>query len=335
MNQGYDNDDIVEDWDEVQDESQARRVQSVGGGPVARPSGQERPVRPSDHIRPSDVPAPEDGMAPPDIAAKVAKRNKMIWAVCILFSVGVGTVLVLEMSGVTNLKGMLWGHQGNTQAANNKPKDKPKRPVHVKELTKRGKAIEEFKGRSNGYLKTIRANSKAYDFFELRRLKFLDAREAANKDDKNEEKWAKAIKAWWDLKYGADLFVYAYDPSGDLLFEVDMLDFGDYSSFEDLTEEQLADTKIQKICAAARIINSMASKWNAFQADYMKYDPVCSKVNQSDDWKPTWKDEYEKFMALQGGDTSKIQDDIDFVTGPDYKDDEKTMREKYEASKGE
>lgn len=97
----YDDDDIVEDYEEVSSgQNQARRVESAQGGPVQRPG--DRPVRPSDKVRPgtSSMPALgdkggksgppsdpnqgyDDGQNPMAKGKVSAKQAKLIWIICI------------------------------------------------------------------------------------------------------------------------------------------------------------------------------------------------------------------------------------------------------------
>lgn len=95
----YDDDDIVEDYEEVSSgQNQARRVESAQGGPVQRPG--DRPVRPSDKVRPgtssmpaladrggasgdSNQPGYDDGQNPMAKGKVSAKQAKLIWIICI------------------------------------------------------------------------------------------------------------------------------------------------------------------------------------------------------------------------------------------------------------
>lgn len=338
----YDDDDIIEDYEEISDSAgDARRVASASGGPVQRPRGNDRPVRPSDHVRPATTTVPQAGNgggngdddyenAPKGKITQKSARN--IWIVCIAICViGIGAVLAdVVFDAFGRHKKAQAGVSNTNDAAPNRA---PTRG-NQRELTPRQKLEREFKSDVYAQVKQM-DSSKAWDFYWTAVLKFEDARSKAlelkndkenTTPDERKAAWAEAITHYYKAKYAAELFRHRFDEDR---VSMEYLPF----AMDDLAavpDEELKNPRIRTYQAADVKITTKATNVNRFQTDVIKYELEANNVHSSDEWaEKTFGEWRDKLEAARGNPPQFDEEHLDFVFGPDYESGEKTMYQKY------
>jgi hypothetical protein len=335
----YDDDDIIEDYEEISDaDGGARRVASASGGPVQKPDShqQNRPVRPSDHVRPATTAVPavgEEGeeFGPPK--GKITKKSaRNIWIICIAICVlGIGLVLADMIFDVFG-RGRGAGPAPNT--ANNTASRQPGGGGTTRELTPREKLEREFKTDVINQMKEIQGSSKAWDFYWTAVQEFEHAydiaKELKSKDGSTPEDrkaaWAEAIKFYYKAKYAGELFRYRYDEDR---ISMDYLPFP-IEELEGVPDEELKNPRIRTYQAADLAISTKATNVNRFQTDVIKYELEAGQVHQSEEWEANVFGEWKaKLDAARQNQPVFDEADLEFVNGPDYEPGEEKMYEKF------
>jgi hypothetical protein len=324
----YDDDDIVEDYEEVSSDS-ARRVAS--GGPVQRPAG----GRPATSAVPA-LPQDEDELAAAQ-KGKISKSSaKLIWIICIAVTVlGVGAVLVDIFFDPLGRKGP--GGGGATVPANNGPAPRANRKEE--NLSPEQKLQREFLTDVINKMKALDAG-KAWDFYWLSYLEFDDAygkaatlkKEGTAKAEELDEAWALAIKHYYKAKYAAELFRYRYDKDNISKEYMPISLDGDDVSF--VEEAQLKDDRVRTYQAAYSKIEAKSVSINLFKTDILKSELTAQKVHESKEWADKHFGQYKALWEAAAGEQKFAQEDLDFVNGPDYQAGEKKLYEAYLEKKG-
>ncbi|MCB9894688.1 MAG: hypothetical protein H6839_09575 [Planctomycetes bacterium] len=326
----YDDDDVIEDYEEVQSESAVRRVNSGQGGPVKRPptGGAARPQT-------SAMPALDDEGRPmgPSKGKITQKQAKLIWIICIVIVVlglgAVGTDYVLNKNK---------GGGGNTVdpnvPANNRRTGLP--PEHVQ--SPREKLESEFVTAVVGKMGQM-DGSKAWDFYWTSVLEF-DASyekakalksEATTPSEELEAAWADTIKHYYKAKYAADLFRFHFGESKVDFFAINIRSKDDLSM---LNDDELKNDAIRTFQAASSKIDAKSTNVNKFKTDILKYDLTAQKVHESQEWADKVFGEYKNKWELETSKKEFAQEDIDFVDGPDYTTGQEKMWEAFLKANG-
>jgi hypothetical protein len=325
----YDDDDIVEDYEEVSSDS-ARRVAS--GGPVQRPNAGGRPAASAVPTLPQsdeELAAAQKG--------KISKKSaKLIWIICIaVTSLGVGAVLVDLLIDPLGRHKATGG--GGNAVANNTPTPRANR--REENLSPEQKLQREFLTDVINKMKAM-DTSKAWDFYWLAYLEFDDAygKAATLKKDGNakpeelEEAWALAIKHYYKAKYAGELFRFRFDKDNISKGYMPITLEGDEVTF--LDEATLKDENVRWYQAAESKIQAKSVSINLFKTDILKSELTAQKVHESKEWSDKHFGQFKAQWEAAAGERKFPQEDLDFVNGPDYKSGEKKLYEAYLESKG-
>lgn len=302
----YDDDDIVEDYEEVRGDSGVRKVNSAKGGPVQRPS---KGVKPSEPVRPPTTAAPalpeEEGEQGSSKGKITKKSAKLIWIICIAISViGIG-LFVADIA--FDAFGRRAGVIENGTADNRQPHRLP--PVNKKggqDLTEhqvraRGFAVQCFdKGREI-------KKSRAYDLARVRIKELREAQKAGNDDRGNVDVWVAAWQKYYDTEVALELFTHKWPYNIDNIPLVSS--FKDYEGFESLTMEQM-DSDAVKFEVASYLVKQELDKEVKEVRKGMMQLAAGSNAMSDERVKPA-KAKWEK--ALEG---QFEQEDLDYVSRP-------------------
>jgi hypothetical protein len=318
----YDDDEIIEDYEEVKNDSGVRRVNSAQGGPVKRPSAG---VRPSTSVMPglNDDANLEDGAPAKGKITKKSARN--IWIICIVICVlGVGAVVADLIFGFT---------KKDPVAANNAaPRDNRGSLPPSRVETPRQKLEKEFRADVSARAAAMDA-SRAWDFYWTAVLEFEDAWNDAAKlksaegtsQEALEEGWAIAIKHYYKVRYAILLFKFHHGEHEVDYFSINISNADEMSM---LPDENLTNDAIKRYQAAASKLDSRGTRINRFQPDVLKNDLTASKVLGSEEWSNNvFGEARAKYEA--GTERNFDQADLEFIKGPDYKPGEKKLAEQY------
>jgi hypothetical protein len=324
----YDDDDIVEDYQEVSSDS-ARRVPSAQGGPVERPGAGSPDYEPTE----AELAAAERARKG-KISQKSAKR---IWIICIAITVlGIGAVGIDYFLDPLGRKGP--PVSGNGETADDGGGRRGNTP-REQNLTPRQKLEREFMSAVVYKMKEMDA-SKAWDFYWLSYLEFDDSYGKAVNLKKKEgvaqeeldEGWALAIKHYYKARYASELFRNHFDQDR---VSMDFLAITlDAEGVEPLTDDQLKSPKVRTYWAAYLKIDNKSTSVNLFKTDVLRYDMGATKVHESPEWAEKHFGKYKALWEGATGDAGFAQEDLDFINGPDYKAGEKKMFEEYLAKRG-
>jgi hypothetical protein len=328
----YDDDDIVEDYQEVSTDS-ARRVQSAQGGPVQRPAGRADAAGQRGDM-PGDMPEEETYQK-----GKITKSSaKLIWIICIAITVlGVAAVLVDMLWDPLGRKSVAGG---STNASSNDGGGGGRRNSPPREdLSPEQKLQREFLSAVIARMKEMDA-SKAWDFYWVSYLEFDDAYDKAATLKKKEgvdpveleEAWAIAIKHYYKARYAGELFKYRFDEDYISKEYMPISLSGDEVTF--LDAETLRDNKARTYQAAYSKIDAKSTSINLFKTDILKSELTAQKVYESQEWSDKHFGHYKTLWDAATGERKFPQEDVDFVNQPDYKAGEKKMFEDYLAKKG-
>lgn len=331
----YDDDDIIEDYEEISGNSSARRVSSGQGGPVRRPSNG---VRPSTTAMPAvtDDGNPEDQFGPPK--GKISQKSaKLIWIICIAIVVlGLGLVVADYKFDFFDRNTGPAPAPNNAGAANT-----TRRPPPREQLSEEEQMQLDFKKAVIGMMSEM-DKSKAWDFYWTSVLEYDHAYDemiaAKNKegiaDEELEGAYAEAIKSYYKAKYAAELFREHFNVDNIKKEYIPVNISSDEVSM--LNAEDLQNPKIQKYQAAVSKIDSRSTNVNKFKTDILKSELRAQRVAESEEWKTKVFGEWEKRWHDCTANTPPVfaQEDLDFVNGPDYKAGEKKMFEKFHDEHG-
>lgn len=326
----YDDDEIIEDYEELEAGAGVRRVNSAQGGPVKRPSGG---VRPSTTAMPALQDENGQPIGPPK--GKISQKSaKLIWIICIIITLaGVGLFVadaVFDAFGRGKSRAAQANNAANantTHHANALPPRVHKSPEQI--------AQDEFRSAVIVMMREM-DNSKAWDFYWTSVLEFntaynglLDLKKQDAPDaDKLKAAYAEAIKAYYKAKYAGALFKNHFDEDNVSkgYFPINI----NSDEVTMLNKEDLKNPKIRKYQAACSKFDSRSTKVNKFHTDILKYDLQAQKVHDSKEWRDKVFGEYmDRWTAASASPPSFAQEDLDFVNGPDYKAGEKKMWDKY------
>jgi len=352
----YDDDEIIEDYEEVSGQEPAsgvRRVVSGQGGPVQKPT---KDVKPSDKIRPptSANPRPKTQMNPAlkskaaaapagaegdeanmsadELAAahagkgKITKQQaKLIWIICIAVCVlGVGAVGVHYF--------FLRDPGAAPPPVNNAPRNRPGLTG-----TNTGPAKSEHEQKADTFIRAVNGydslmgRSKAWDFFLVGQHNFGRAVEKALKlkkdgapKDELESAWADAVKAWYEARYRINVFILVNRDESVRDFMT--ADLRSRESVLALTDADYANVKLQRYHAALEKVGRNSDNIKMFQTDVIKNDIQVGNMFTSDKWKPHWAAEKKKWDDSNPdlGDPQIEAADLEYCKGPDFLEGEKT-----------
>ncbi|MCA8918095.1 MAG: hypothetical protein KDB68_01500 [Planctomycetes bacterium] len=328
----YDDDDIIEDYDEITDNSGARRVSSGQGGPVRRPSNGVRPSTTAMPAVQGDPNDPNNFNGPPK--GKISHKSaKLIWIICIVIVVlGVGAVLADIIFDPLGRGKSSTPAQNNAATANNNRSMPPRNNKSPEEIMQ-----DEFRSAVIGMMRDMDA-SKAWDFYWTSVLEFDHAFdkmiEVKNQEGASDEDidraYAEAIKHYYKAKYSAELFRHHFDQDN-ISKEYMAINIGS-DDVKMLTKEELKNPKIQRFQAAYSKIDSKSTRVNKFKTDILKYDLRAQKIHdESPEWEASTFGEYKKRWETSTSTSPPefAQEDLDFVNSGDYKASETKLWQKF------
>jgi hypothetical protein len=242
-----DDDEVVEDY-EVLDEQPSRPAGKSGGGKPAlpkQPSAGGRkpsaPVRPGSRSQPKVQPdengdAAEGAGEPPVYdpnKGKISSRASLqIWIVCIAITVlGLGAVAVDAIFDPMGRR-----NSGLSNTANNKPKNvgkttnvQPKNPTEEKALAFKGQVeLERTRVRQK---KVFKYFDGAYNKFREVRTNAYDVKAGGAGKAERDKAWAEAIREYYNVSYALRLLDYTYKKNAD----EDFMPVGRLDDMEELT----------------------------------------------------------------------------------------------------
>jgi hypothetical protein len=326
----YDDDDIVEDYEEVSTDSPVRKVSSAQGGPVKRPTSGARPSTTAMAALP-----PEEGQyAEPGGKGKISHKSaKLIWIVCIAITVlGVGAF-------VADVAFDLFGRRkgaNTTQVNTDTPRSNRTGLPPRESRNPRQQAEDDFQGAVVTMMKQME-DSKAWDLYWLSFLEFdaaydkaIEQKKAGAAGQELDAAWAETIRCWYKTRYASELFKHHFDRN-DVSLDFFPINISDRGQYADLTTEQLQNADIRTYQAAHAKIDTKSAKVNKFQTDVLKYDLAASNVAQNTEWETKVFGEYkEKWKAASAPSGKRFDEtDLEFVNGPDYKSGEERRWEAF------
>ncbi|MCB9934909.1 MAG: hypothetical protein H6840_04370 [Planctomycetes bacterium] len=270
----YDDDDIVEDYEEVSSDS-ARRVSSAQGGPVKRPVGGARPSTTAMPALPPDQEQPGKGK----ISHKSAKQ---IWIICIAITVlGLAAVLadvVFDAFGRragSNTTPVNVNNPGSNRT-NLPPRNQEQLTPHQKNAAAFGLEVHKHRNEAIG--------SRGYDFLRLAMKKMNESFDAANKDRANEQGWVGAWVAYYEAEYALELFYKAnqLDPLDDSFTRIS--DYRDREECELLEDDELLDAAKQRKQGVYQAASDEATKINKHKKLLVGF-AVSANVPDKDEFK--------------------------------------------------
>lgn len=307
----YDDDDIVEDYEEVATDSSVRRVNSAQGGPVQRPTGGGRPST-------AAMPALSDEELAQVGKGKITQKSaKLIWIICIGVSVlGVAAVLVdmlidpldrhKKAPEMTNVGG------GQDNGPRMPPRDR------TPEKTEHQKNAETFTNAAYAHYKGAQG-TRAYDFLRLA-MKDMDEKfDVANKERSDEALWVDAWVAYYHAEYAVELYYAAHKVDlNDTTFKP-VPDFRDREQTEFLEDEELLDPEAQRIQGIVQAVSKDTTDIGKHNK-LLKAFVVSANVLDKEDINGPINDAKAKLTAAREG-REFVQEDLDYVNrdprGPD------------------
>ncbi|MBZ0135871.1 MAG: hypothetical protein K8I27_05820 [Planctomycetes bacterium] len=307
----YDDDDIVEDYEEVATDSPARRVESAQGGPVKRPAGG---ARPSTTAMPA-IGDPDDPSAPKRKITKKSARN--IWIICILICVlGVGAVVADLVFGFT--KGDPPPTIDNTGATGDGGHTLPPRERRP-ELTEHQKLAQTYTAEVHKH-RSGAIGSRAYDFLRLAINDMNKTFDAANKDRSNDAGWVDAWIAYYNAEYAAELFYHANGlDSSDAEF-TRLSDYRDIKEVEFLEEDELKDPIKQEKQGVYQAASDESTKINKHKKLLLAF-VVSANVPDKEELNGPIVEAKAKLAAAREN-QEFVQEDLDYVNRPPRGQDE-------------
>jgi hypothetical protein len=319
----YDDDDIVEDYEEVSSgQNQARRVESAQGGPVQRPG--DRPVRPSDKVRPgtSSMPALgdkggqssdpnqgyDDGQNPMAKGKVSAKQAKLIWIICIAIcilgpaAVAVHYFFIRKAPEVPQNTG--------TARANTTPKPKELSPRQILEQRYVLACVEKRK--------EIQL-SRAYDLLLVAWRDARNARKAAMDTSEDKALWMKAYEMHFRAATMEKLLEHTFKPDTSRL-TLGTNELGTPSEMEWYKDEDLTDPAQILAQAYQLAVSNIAKQINENKV------MIQSKAIAGAMWNDeTYGPQLKKWQAdmIEAGEKGIFsQEDLDYVNRPPRGPDE-------------
>ena len=308
----YDDDDIVEDYEEVSTDSPVRRVNSAQGGPVQRPSGG---VRPSTAAMPA---LSDEELAAANKGKITQKSAKMIWIVCIAVCVlGVGAVLVdMLVDPLGRHKAGPAPANNDTASGDNTPRMPPRR--RDPEMSEHQKLAQAFGVEANKHYKKA-LGSRAYDFTRMAMKEMNEKFDTANEDRNNEALWAEAWVAYYRAEYAVELYYHVHNIEFKLGSFKPVPDFRDISQCEILTEEELKDPEAQRIQGVVQAISGDATKIGKHKKQLLGF-VVSANVLDKEEFNASINEAKAALTAARESDEF-AQQDVDYVNrdprGPD------------------
>lgn len=309
----YDDDDIIEDYEEISTDSPVRRVNSGQGGPVQRPSGS---VRPSTTAMPA-LDGEQDEFAAPTKGKITRKSAKLIWIICIAVSVlGVGAVLV-DM-----LVDPLGRHKKSAPVANdpvqqNTPRMPPRR--QAQELTAHQKLAKEFGVKAHDHYKTA-VGSRSYDFVRLAIKRMNETYNAANENRAQAAGWVDAWVAFYEAEYAIELYNHVNKIDTGIGKFKPVTDYRDLAQCEILDESELKDPEAQRVQGFFQAIDPEATKINRHRKDLLAF-VVASNVPDNQELNGPILEAKERLKAARESRQFR-QEDLDYVNREPRGDDE-------------
>lgn len=325
-------DDIVEDYEVLDEQPSRPAAKSAGGKPVLRKQSSvggkkpSAPVRPGSQSRAAVPPSQPDSTddveevleEPPAYdpnKGKISSRASMqIWIVCIAI-----TVLGLGAVAVDAIFDPLGRRNNSISNANNKPNNTKKTPSNAPKDPVAERA-ENFMRTVNMDMQRVR-NSKAYKAYQAAYYKFREARTnaiglGADKEAKTADRnkaWAEVYREYYTVKYWSVLFIKTYREAADSGFEPCSLK--DEEARIRLSKEKGNDIlkpENVKYQAASTLIDAWSSDINEFWTNG-KTDHVISQVYTDDKLKLVFKAAKDKFEKATGEQPEFNQADLDSI----------------------
>ena len=323
MNQNYDDDDVVEDYDEVEEDTSsapAGRVGPEGGGPVRRPS---RPVRATDQVLPPDD--YDNGEFDPHKGKITQNSAKLIWIVCIVVTVlGIAAVVVDAVWDPLDRRPPALKPD---KADRGRPRVNRRRIPPAKTLTPHEKRAKTFIRMVAGS-KAAMTNSRAWDLFmtaywqfDYNSWHYHHLKRKGVTGDELKTAATAAIEAYLDGRYAAELFLayhYANRVDGFPLVDTD-----EWEMVLELDDEILDSKEAQEWQAADNKVGSRVTMMKKFRTDVVKNDLYVSNIWMSDELAERHRDFTSKLQGLDQFPDGVDEDDLKFLGGPDYKSTEK------------
>ncbi|MCC6465162.1 MAG: hypothetical protein IT463_07470 [Planctomycetes bacterium] len=335
----YDDDDIIENYDEVTtsaEQSPARKVSSAQGGPVQRPTKQ---VKPSDRLRapstrsPTAVVAPAGGEVPPqgDAASNEpprpkgqisAKQAKLIWIICI----GI-CVLGAAAVGAHYIFVVLPAKQNvaqNNEPVRNRPVQTPPR-----EKTPHEKNVEFFMGMLAKHRNDL-YRSRGWDEFRYATIMMEDKRDkafasksqAGSSQAEQDQLWAESIHWFYTAMYWSQVFQQAYVPDGMGSIQIEglrQLDPSDFNAVASLTDDELKNEQIQRFVAAFMILGNSISNVKKFRTDVIKNELRAQFVHSdSPEHKKIFQQAKDLSSAAEQDPPAFDEKDLEYAKGPAF-----------------
>ncbi|MHC4841573.1 MAG: hypothetical protein ACYTDT_11590 [Planctomycetota bacterium] len=313
----YDNDDIVEDYDVIGDESNGvRRVNSAGGGPVKRPS---RPVGPDRSPQEMANGLDEDGqLGMPMQKGQISqKKAKMIWFICIGVSVLCVGAMILHYA--LSEDPVVAPNRANRSG----PRAGPTRPVA--NLSPDEKRIKAFRSAVYKEMRLIQS-SKAYvnvldkiDIWQESKQK-SDAANSAYSDGTGdqaaaEEQTCNTLIKYYEANYAIAIYKFVFNPN-----DVEMnkaffaVDLADEEQVLQIGGSNMKDKEIIRFQAADTQLSSN-SNLKRMREWFTQKHIVIANVKTESKWKDLWKpakEAYEKASLgeFAGGELEKYKGQV-------------------------
>lgn len=249
----YDDDDIVEDYEEVSTDSPVRRVNSAQGGPVKRPGGGG--ARPSTTAMPA---LNDEELAQANKGKITQKSAKMIWIICIGVSVlGVAAVLVDMLvdplgrhgKGVANTTNIGEGDNGSRIPPRNRPQEK----------TQHEKNADAFTTAAYSHYKKA-VGTRSYDFLRLAMNEMNKKFDIANEQRSDKALWSEAWVAYYEAEYAVELYYHANNVDLNNTKFKPVPDFRDREQTEFLEDSDLLDPEAQRIQGIVQAVSGETTK---------------------------------------------------------------------------
>jgi len=301
----YDDDDIVEDYEEVSSDSGVRRVQSAQGGPVKRPGG--RPATSAMPALPPDENAEQQSQK-----GKITKQSaKLIWIICIAITVlGVGAVavdLIFDPLGRGKAPDDPAANNGQP-AANRGGRTTPREILteHQQKAVAYGIEVHKYRAQALG--------CRGYDLLRLK-MKEMDKKfSTANETRTDDALWVEAWTAYYDAEYALELYFAANKTNRlDNSFTL-VSDYRDREECEILEDDELEDPVRQRkqgvyqaVTSETKTLNNQKKKLTAFV--------VSANVLDKEEHKPAIDAAKAKFTAARDK-QEFLPEDLEYVNRP-------------------
>lgn len=321
----YDDDDIVEDYEEVSSsDANARRVESAQGGPVQRPAN-DRAVKPSEKLRPgtNSVPALkdrsgpssgvnqapyDDGQNPMNKGKVSAKQAKLIWIICIAICVLGPAAVAVHYFFIR--KAPEAPQNTGTARANTTPK--------AKEMTPRQILEQKYINASTAKKNEIQ-RSRAYDLLLVAWRDARNARKAAMDNGEDKALWMKAYETHFRAATIEKLLHFTFKPDPDKI-TLGPNELGSPSDMEWYSDEDLQNPAQIQAQGYQLAVNNIAKLINENKV-MIQSKAVAGAMWNDEVYGPQLK-KWQADMIEAGEKGTFKQEDLDYVNRPPRGPDE-------------